>query len=36
MVANLPKNSSASFLAVPSIKRAPTWAILPPTWASTL
>src|SRR5579883_593869 len=33
--ANLPKNWSASFFAVPWIRRAPTWAILPPTWAST-
>ena len=33
--ANLPKNWSASFLAVPWINRAPTWAILPPTCAST-
>ena len=36
VAANLPKNSSASLRAVPSISRAPTWAILPPTWASTL
>src|SRR6185437_1145778 len=33
--ANLPKNWSASFRAVPWINRAPTCAILPPTWAST-
>src|SRR3954452_24740466 len=33
--ANLLKNWSASFRAVPWINRAPTWAILPPTCAST-
>ena len=35
LAANLPKNSSASSWPCPSISRAPTWAILPPTWAST-
>src|SRR5581483_2276821 len=29
------KNSSASFLAVLSMRRLPSWAILPPIWAST-
>src|SRR3954453_21854349 len=33
--ANLEKNWPASFWAVPWISRAPTWAILPPTCAST-
>ena len=34
-LAKLAKNSSASFLAVESMSRPPSWAILPPTWAST-
>src|SRR5688572_9320224 len=34
-LAKLVKNSSASFLAVLSMRRLPSWAILPPTWAST-
>src|SRR5213076_841156 len=35
-LAKLAKNSSASFLAVPLIRRCPSWASLPPICASTL
>ena len=35
-LAKLAKNSSASFLAAPLIRRWPSWASLPPIWASTL
>src|SRR3569833_2291005 len=35
-LAKIAKNSSASFLAVPLIRRWPSWASLPPIWASTL
>src|SRR5216683_1142499 len=35
-LAKLAKNSSASFLAVPAIRRWPSWASLPPICASTL
>ena len=34
-LAKLVKNSSAYFLATPLIRRPPSWAILPPTLAST-
>ena len=32
---NRSKNASAICLAEASIRRAPSWAILPPTWACT-